>query len=272
MGGAFYHHIIFFFHHIILKQKRTSVGKGLLVPWSDSLKSTSKWYWRRRWGCSQMTAWYVSQGLWREWSYCPGCQWWIRHWGNGMQWYKRKDAGCLSTVLWHYGPPVAPQSEHWKERVKAGTHIYDSNPRAGETLFVDQRPDLIFHVTTDRVISTIPEIISPDSAKGILCWPERAVGSSGRPVKTETWSQALGMTPWVPEFLRQHGIRECHEGEKVGSGLFRGLVWAPLNSTAGSGWSQAHKGHLEYLQEGPPKLRPSGAQDPRQEPGNRVLL
>lgn len=39
-----------------------------------------------RWSYSQMTAWYVSQGLWREWSYCPGYQWWSKQWGGGMQW------------------------------------------------------------------------------------------------------------------------------------------------------------------------------------------
>lgn len=38
-----------------------------------------------RWSYSQMTAWYVSQGLWREWSYCPGYQWWSRQWGGGTQ-------------------------------------------------------------------------------------------------------------------------------------------------------------------------------------------
>lgn len=55
-------------------------------------------------------------------------------------------------------------------------------------------------------------------------------------------------------------------------GSFRAWSGLSFDSPAGPGWSQAHKGHLEHFQEGPPKLRPSEAQDPGQEPGNRMLL
>lgn len=35
------------------------------------------------------------------------------------------------------------------------------------------------------------------------------------------------MTPEarVPEVLRYPGIGECHEGEKLGPGIMKGLVW-----------------------------------------------
>lgn len=88
-----------FYHDIIQKQKKTSVGKGLLVLWSDSLKSTSKWYWRRRVGLLSDDCLIYVQGPWREWSSFPGCQCW-----GGKQWdwwymvmYRRKVACCHST-------------------------------------------------------------------------------------------------------------------------------------------------------------------------------